>query len=139
MVVNEIPYLEATIKETLRLYPPIAVLFRRVTKSDGYTLAGVHLPKDTLVEVSSYSVHHNPEYYPDPDRFNPDRFMPENRHRLVPYTYLPFGAGPRNCVGMRFAQNELRIGLANFVLNYKVSAEPNLKVRNDFEISSFKK
>lgn len=59
----------------------------------GYTLEGVHLPKDTLIEINTYAIQRDPEYYPEPDRFNPERFLPENKHHLVPYTYLPFGAG----------------------------------------------
>ncbi len=114
-VMNKIPFLEATIKETLRKYPPVVRLDRRVGV-DNYQLAGIPLDKDITVEVSTLAVHRSEEYYPgklkcifknfynktfssflEPMRFNPDRFMPENKHLLVPYTYIPFGIGPRNC------------------------------------------
>ncbi|XP_017462306.1 PREDICTED: cytochrome P450 3A6-like, partial [Rhagoletis zephyria] len=94
-LLNNIPLLEATIKEVLRLYPPISVIFRRST-TDNYDLGGYIIPKGTNVEMSSYAIHRNPENYTDPDAFNPKRFLPENAHLLKPYTYLPFGAGPKN-------------------------------------------
>ncbi|XP_017492981.1 PREDICTED: cytochrome P450 3A9-like, partial [Rhagoletis zephyria] len=118
IVNGKIPYLEAVIKETLRMTPPVPRLQRRVG-TDTYKLNGVTLPKDVTVEVAVYAIHHSDEYYPEPSKFNPDRFMPENKHKLVPYTYLPFGAGPRNCVGMRFAYQELRLCLAKIVRQYK--------------------
>ncbi|KAH9394090.1 Cytochrome P450 3A4 [Tyrophagus putrescentiae] len=118
-VVNGISYLDGAIKETLRMYPPVTVLFRRVKAETGYTLEGVHLPKDTLIEINTYAIQRDPEYYPEPDRFNPERFLPENKHHLVPYTYLPFGAGPRNCIGMRFAYQEIKLCLAKVLLRYR--------------------
>ncbi|KAJ6223025.1 hypothetical protein RDWZM_001570 [Blomia tropicalis] len=110
--------LEAVIKESVRMYPQATVLFRRVT-TDNYELNGVPLPKDLMVEISTHTVHHDPEYYPNPEQFNPDRFMPENKHLLVPYTYLTFGAGPRNCVGMRFAYQEIKLLLSKLLIKYR--------------------
>src|SRR5690606_713115 len=101
-----------------RKYPPVTRLERRVGV-DGCKLGDYLLDKDMLIEVSAYSVHHNPEYYPEPSRYNPDRFMPENKHLLTPYTYLPFGIGPRNCVGMRFAYQEMKLALARIILKYR--------------------
>lgn len=100
------------------MYPQATVLFRRVT-TDNYELNGVPLPKDLMVEISTHTVHHDPEYYPNPEQFNPDRFMPENKHLLVPYTYLTFGAGPRNCVGMRFAYQEIKLLLSKLLIKYR--------------------
>ena len=124
LVINHIPYLEAVVKETLRMYPPLTELVRRVTV-DKYQLKDVTLEKDSVVIVPSYVVHHSEEYYPEPERFNPDRFMPENKHLLVPYTYMPFGQGPRNCVGMRFAYQEIKLCLARLALDYRFNPTPN--------------
>ncbi len=96
VVMSGIPYLEATIKETLRKYPPLSVV-GRVCEADNYKLGPATLPKGALINVMINAIHLNPEYYPSPHQFNPDRFMPENKHQLVPYTYLPFSIGPRNC------------------------------------------
>ncbi|KAH9405750.1 Cytochrome P450 3A4, partial [Tyrophagus putrescentiae] len=119
-LLNNIPLLEATIKEVLRLYPPISVIFRRST-TDNYDLGGYIIPKGTNVEMSSYAIHRNPENYTDPDAFNPKRFLPENAHLLKPYTYLPFGAGPKNCLGMRFAYQEIKLCLVKLICRYRFS------------------
>lgn len=125
-----IPYLEATIKETLRISPPVTRLQRRVGV-DGYKLGGVPLEKDTHVDLAVYAVHHSPEYYPDPEAFQPERFLPENKHNLIPYTYLPFGHGPRNCVGMRFAYQEMRLCLAKIIRNFAFATTSKTKIPLD--------
>ncbi|XP_054160834.1 cytochrome P450 9e2-like [Oppia nitens] len=98
-VVN-MPYLEACIAETLRD-------------------TGITIPKNTIISANIQYIHHNPDYYPEPDRWNPERFMPDNRHQLVPYTYMPFGLGPRNCVGMRFALMEAKTAIVYLVNRYR--------------------
>lgn len=135
IVVNNLPYLEAVVKETLRKYPPVSNLTRMVSK-DGYELGNVKLFKDQMVQVMSFQVHYDPEYYPEPERYNPERFMPENKDQLVPYTYLPFGIGPRNCIGMRFAYQEIKLCLAKLVLRYKFSAGANTPKKLQFKKGS---
>ncbi|KAJ6220315.1 hypothetical protein RDWZM_006127 [Blomia tropicalis] len=117
-IVTRLPYLEATIKETLRKYPPLARLERRLG-IDSYELGGIHLQKDQLIEISTLGVHYNPEYYPMPEKFDPSRFMPENKDKLYDYAYIPFGEGPRNCVGMRFAYQEIKLCLATIVRRFR--------------------
>ena len=78
-----------------------------------------------------YAIHHDPEYYPNPYNFDPERFMPENRDKLVPYTYMPFGAGPRNCVGMRFALMELKMCLIQLLRQYRIL--PGDKIEEGFK------
>ncbi|CAF0708583.1 unnamed protein product [Brachionus calyciflorus] len=68
--------------------------------------------KDLMIFVPLYALHHNPEIYPDPDRFDPERFNDENKQKRENNTYLPFGNGPRNCLGMRFALLEMKLALA---------------------------
>lgn len=134
-VVHQIPYLDAVIKETLRKYPPVVRLERRVTV-DSYKLNGVPLPKDQVVEIPTIAVHYHPDYYPDPHRFDPQRWMPENKHLLVPYTYLPFGDGPRNCVGMRFAYQEIKLALAQVITKYRFEANSNTPDKFYFQPAS---
>lgn len=91
---------------------------------EGYQLGGVTLAKDLVVEISVYGIHYDPENYPDPERWRPERFLPENKHLLKPFTYLPFGDGPRNCVGLRFAYQEMKLALAYILPRYRFSPAP---------------
>lgn len=118
-VINGLPYLEAAIKETLRRYPPVPRLQRICTAPDGYDLNGLHLAKGEGVEIVVYALHNDPQYYDEPDKFRPERFLPENAATLVPYTFIPFGDGPRNCVGLRFAYQEMKLCLAQVLLHYR--------------------
>ncbi|KAI7693639.1 hypothetical protein SSS_06904 [Sarcoptes scabiei] len=118
--VMTLPYLDAVLSETLRKYPPLVFLNR--TASEDYHIQeyDITVKKDRGVIIPVYAIHHDPEYYPDPERYDPERFMPENRHKLVPYTYLPFGGGPRNCIGMRFALTEAKLGIANLIKLFQI-------------------
>lgn len=106
--------------ETLRKYPPVVRLERRVSGKN-IKLGGIPLDDGVLIEIPTYTVHHDPDNYPEPSRFNPERFLPESKHLLVPYTYIPFGDGPRNCLGMRFAYQEAKLCLAAIVQRYHFS------------------
>ncbi|CAG2179113.1 unnamed protein product, partial [Oppiella nova] len=115
--VSKMPYLEACIAETLRLQPPLPVTHRHASQE--YILGNIlTIPKGMMVIFDIYALHHNSEYYPNPEVWDPERFMPENRDQLTPYTYMPFGTGPRNCVGMRFALMEAKTAVAHLVHKY---------------------
>uniref|UniRef100_A0A1B0D2M6 Cytochrome P450 n=1 Tax=Phlebotomus papatasi TaxID=29031 RepID=A0A1B0D2M6_PHLPP len=79
------------------------------------------IPKDTLIFIPVYTVHHDPKIYPHPHKFNPERFNEENMRNRHPYTYLPFGEGPRNCIGMRFGLLQTRIGIITMLTNYRLT------------------
>ncbi|XP_054154552.1 cytochrome P450 3A11-like [Oppia nitens] len=122
-----LPFLDSLIAETLRKYP----LFLRLEREamDDIQLGdddstGIQVEKGTVCEIPVYAIHHDPQYYPEPDRFNPDRFMPANRPLIKPYTYLPFGSGPRNCIGMRFALLESKLTLAKLSKRYRFRRLP---------------
>jgi cytochrome P450 len=108
-----LPVLERTLKETLRRYPPAWVGPRRTTRD--VTLGGVPIPAEIGVHYSSWATHHLPRLYPDPFRFDPDRFLRERESALPPGAYVPFGGGSRMCLGKRFGEYELR-ALAAVVL-----------------------
>ncbi|XP_054157851.1 cytochrome P450 3A56-like [Oppia nitens] len=126
--IAKMPYLEACIAETLRLYNTFAST-QRVSSQD-YLIEsiGLEIPKGMIVNFDIETLHHNPEYYPEPDRWDPERFMPYNRDKLVPYTYMPFGLGPRNCVGMRFALMETKTTAAYLVNKYHLFRTTKTKV-----------
>ncbi len=112
--------LERTLKETLRCYPAAWVGPRRTIRD--VTLGGVPVPAEIGVQYSSWATHHLPQLYPDPFRFDPDRFLPEREAALPRGAYIPFGGGSRMCLGKRFGEYELR-ALATVLLT-RVRLEP---------------
>ncbi|XP_037092122.1 cytochrome P450 9e2-like [Pollicipes pollicipes] len=109
--VSEMTYMDRVLNETLRMYPPAPRLERQCSKD--YILPGtsVHIPRGTLVQMPVVIMHRDPDIYPDPLRFDPDRFLPEEKEKRHPCSYLPFGNGPRNCIAMRFALFEAKVAL----------------------------
>lgn len=96
--VTELPYLEACIDEALRLYPVLGVLTREVVEK--YTLpSGLEVDKGVRIHIPVYHLQHSPDHFPEPERFRPERFLRENKKNVKPYTYMPFGEGPRICIG----------------------------------------
>ncbi|KAH6935455.1 hypothetical protein HPB50_006019 [Hyalomma asiaticum] len=110
-VVSNMKYLHCVLSEALRMYPP-APRLQRIASTD-YVLdeTGIRLAKGCAVAIPAYAMHHDPSFFPDPERFDPDRFSDENVGTIRQYSYLPFGAGPRNCVGMRFALLSVKLCL----------------------------
>ncbi len=121
---NTVPmrYLESVIDETLRMYPPIHLGTRRILSDVRFQ--GYGLPEGRRANYSIYLTHRNPEHWPDPGVFNPDRFLPENKRGRQPYTYLPFGGGPRNCLGAAFAQVEAKIVIARLIQTFDFTPNP---------------
>uniref|UniRef100_A0A182U3V9 Cytochrome P450 n=1 Tax=Anopheles melas TaxID=34690 RepID=A0A182U3V9_9DIPT len=120
---NEMRYLEACIKEGLRLYPSIPIIGRRLTED--VRLADHVVPAGTNAVIVVYQLHRDPAVFPNPDRFNPDHFMvdasssQEPRH---PFAYIPFSAGPRNCIGQKFGALEAKAVLVAVLRQYRVEA-----------------
>jgi cytochrome P450 len=116
------PLLEGVVKETLRLYPPAWLLARSVEGDD--EVGGYRLRRGEHVFISPYLTHRHPEHWPEPDRFIPDRFSAGVRvpggHRLA---YLPFGSGPRICIGNAFAMLELKLVLAMIVQRFDFTSD----------------
>ncbi|NWX16379.1 CP3AO protein, partial [Aegotheles bennettii] len=106
----QLEYLDMAVNETLRLFP-LGGRIERACKRD-VEINGVTIPKGTVVMIPPYTLQHNPEYWPNPEEFRPERFSKENKETIDPYTYLPFGAGPRNCIGMRFALLVMKVAIA---------------------------
>ena len=133
---TRLSYLDAVVSETLRLHTPVIRINRKCNEDYKISKLSLTLPKGSGIQIPLYAIHHNPHFYPDPFKFNPDRFLPENRHKLIPYTYLPFAAGPRNCIGMRFALMEAKLALAKVVLRYRLFRTTNTSVPLQFRNSS---
>jgi cytochrome P450 len=119
-------YTRMVFEETLRLYPPAHSISRRAVAAD--VIGGVTVPANSVITISPYVTHRNPELWPDPDRFDPERFAPDRaaaRHR---FAYLPFGGGPRICIGQGFAIAEAQVILASIAQSFRVKLVPGHKV-----------
>lgn len=112
----QMEYLDMAVNETLRLYPPGGRI-ERVCKST-VEINGVTIPEGTVTLIPAYVLHRDPEYWPEPEEFRPERFSKENKEAIDPYIFLPFGAGPRNCIGMRFALLTLKMAVVVLLQRY---------------------
>jgi cytochrome P450 len=114
--IGQLTYLDSVIRETLRLYPPIH-LGSRIAATD-IEFQEYTFPAGTRMMYSIYLTHRRPEDWSDPHRFNPERFAPDQRKRQTPYSFVPFSAGPRNCLGAAFAQVEAKVILARILQTF---------------------
>uniref|UniRef100_A0A0P4W4H9 Thromboxane-A synthase n=1 Tax=Scylla olivacea TaxID=85551 RepID=A0A0P4W4H9_SCYOL len=119
--VQQLKYLDQVFSESLRLYPPVVTFIMRES-ADDFKLGDYLIPKDLSILVPIWQIHHDPQYWPDPHTFDPERFSMDNKAMKTqhPMCYLPFGAGPRNCPGMRFAQLEAKLTLARIVKTFRL-------------------
>lgn len=124
---RSLPILNSVICETLRLKPPLTIVQRTAHEDTTLLNTGIKIPAKTAIIFHPYIIHRIPEYYPDPESFKPERFIGENSMESS-NAYMPFGIGNRLCVGMRFAQNELRAAIAQLILHYRLIPDPNLKL-----------
>ncbi|CAH2107110.1 unnamed protein product [Euphydryas editha] len=130
--INEMPFLHACLDETLRLYPVLGVLTREV--SEDYTLpTGLRLEKGTRIHIPVYHLHHNPEYFPEPEQFRPERFCGEEKKNIKACTYMPFGEGPRICIGLRFAKMPITAGILTVLKKHSVELAEGMPRTLDFQ------
>jgi len=115
--VYKLDYLDAVLNESLRMYPPAWQTGRM--SEEQVKLGNYTIPAKTSIQIPIYSIHHCEDYWPDHLKFDPERFSPENRSKIHPYHFMPFGHGPRNCIGMRFALTEAKITLAKVLLKFR--------------------
>ncbi|XP_062966004.1 cytochrome P450 4F2-like isoform X1 [Cynocephalus volans] len=115
----ELPFLTMCLKESLRLHPPVTVISRRCTQ-DIELPEGRVIPKGVTCLLSIFGTHHNPAVWPNPEVYDPFRFDPENIKGRSPLAFIPFSAGPRNCIGQTFAMAEMKVALALTLLRFRV-------------------
>ncbi|XP_050096593.1 cytochrome P450 6g1 [Anopheles aquasalis] len=124
---NEMPYLGMVISETARLYPVLPFLERQCSLPDGatgYKLEPHHdfvIPNKMPILIPIYAIHRDPKYFPNPLQFDPDRFSKENLDQILPCTYMPFGVGPRTCLGSHFGTLQIKIALVKLLSKYSIN------------------
>ncbi|KAI1300126.1 Thromboxane-A synthase [Halotydeus destructor] len=136
--VNELPLLESFMKESLRMFPPLAPFVNRTADVD-YEYNGMTIPAGAGVYVGVNQIQYDETCWPEPMTFNPERFSGQRKVEAI--AYQPFGAGPRNCVGMRFAVLQIKLAMAEFLLKYKFERGPTsegfqLEQNEEFAISA---
>lgn len=111
--------------ETLRKYPPAPAFLRKCTKTYKLKDAPGMVEEGLSVIIPCYGLHRDPEYFPEPDRFDPERFNDENRAKIWDYCYIPFGDGPRNCIGKRNVFGEMPLGgVTRSAFRYEIRDDP---------------
>ncbi|XP_071538556.1 cytochrome P450 4C1-like [Panulirus ornatus] len=123
-------YTENCIKENLRLYPPVPLVSRE--HKEEVTVCNYRIPAGVTLGISIYMVHRDPAQFPNPEVFDPDRFLPENAVKRHPYAFIPFSAGPRNCIGQKFAMMEMKIVTSSILRRFKVES---VKSPKDLELN----
>lgn len=124
--VQSMKYLDMIVSEVLRKWPPASVIDRIVTKTYNLGRPNKEATEDYIIKKGEgvwlpiWAIHHDPKYYENPHKFDPERFSDENRHKIKNNTYIPFGVGPRNCIGSRFALCEIKVMVYHLVKNMEL-------------------
>lgn len=115
---SKMEYFDRVIKEALRIYPPVAFISREL--SEDFVHDGFTQPKGSGCNIHIYDIHRDPAAFPDPEKFDPDRFLPQNCEARSNFAFIAFSAGMRNCIGQRFAMLELKTVLAKIITGFKI-------------------
>ncbi|XP_037713957.1 uncharacterized protein LOC119549770 [Drosophila subpulchrella] len=125
---REMTYLEKVIDETMRKRPVVGHLVRIATKRYEHSNPKYYIEEGTGVIVPTWAIHHDPEFYPEPEKFIPERFDEDQIQQRPACTFLPFGEGPRNCIGLRFGRMQVVVGMALLIHNFKFEIHPTKTV-----------
>eukprot|EP00914_Ancora_sagittata_P021358 GHVO01042172.1.p1 GENE.GHVO01042172.1~~GHVO01042172.1.p1 ORF type:complete len:479 (+),score=43.05 GHVO01042172.1:1546-2982(+) len=119
--VQGLSYLDMVLRETLRMYPPGALIVNRRC-TEPCTIKGLNIPEGMVIQANVWNIHYDPDIWgpTDPNVFEPERFTSERRAKMHPLVWLPFGAGPRNCIGLRFALLEAKIALVKLIKKFRI-------------------
>lgn len=126
-LVNEIEYLDCVINESMRLCPPLHIFDRKCEETCEIN-ERLTIPSGMDVIVPIYALHHDPEAWPDPEVYDPERFRGPAKDTRHPFQFLPFGAGPRNCIGMKYVMMEMKVALVRILRKFKFVRSPETQV-----------
>ncbi|XP_026326913.1 cytochrome P450 4g15 [Hyposmocoma kahamanoa] len=129
----EMKYLERCLMETLRLYPPVPIIARHLKQDITLPSNGKTLPAGCTIVIGTYKLHRRADVYPNPEKFDPDNFLPERSANRHYYAFVPFSAGPRSCVGRKYAMLKLKIILSTILRNFRVHSDLTEK---DFQLQA---
>ncbi|CAH0714228.1 unnamed protein product, partial [Brenthis ino] len=115
---SDMKYLECCIKESIRLYPSAPLIMRHLTKDT--VLSGYTIPAKSSCCICIYDIHRRADLFPEPERFIPERFLPENSKTRHPFSYIPFSAGHRNCIGQKYALLELKVVISRIIRKFRL-------------------
>nr|ACZ97413.1 cytochrome P450 CYP4G47 [Zygaena filipendulae] len=119
----EMKYLERCLMETLRMFPPVPIIARDIKRDIILPSNNKIVPAGATIVIGTYKLHRRPDVYPNPDKFNPDNFLPEKSANRHYYAFVPFSAGPRSCVGRKYAMLKLKIILSTILRNFRVHSD----------------
>ena len=125
----QLTYTRMVVEEALRLYPPAWSVSRNTIGED--EICGYHIPANSVISVSPYTIHRHPEFWDNPEGFDPERFTPDQAAKRPRYAYFPFGGGQRQCIGNEFALMEAQLVLAQVAQQYQLQLIPGLSVQPD--------
>ena len=124
-----LPYVKQVIQESMRLFPPAWVIGREPLTED--QLGEYRLPKRATLVIPTWVIHRHPEFWPEPEKFDPDRFLPEKVKARDKFCYLPFGGGPRICIGINFAMMEMQLVLPMILQKYTLRLAENQRIEKE--------
>ncbi|XP_048241236.1 cytochrome P450 3A24-like [Haliotis rufescens] len=136
-IVMKLSYLDRVFSETLRVYPAVTRIGRKTKEAT--TIKGYHIPAGMSVNFPIFAMHHDPEFWAEPEKFDPDRFLPENKGQLHNYYYAPFGVGPKSCIGMRLATLTFKMTVVSILQHFRLETTPNTEVPPELEKGVFVK
>ncbi|XP_045479100.1 cytochrome P450 4g15-like [Harmonia axyridis] len=119
----EMKYLERCLMETLRMYPPVPLIARQLRRDLKLTSEDLTVPAGCTVIIPTFKIHRDPVTYPNPEKFDPDNFLPERTANRHYYSFIPFSAGPRSCVGRKYAMLKLKILLSHLLRNFRIVSD----------------
>ncbi|KAJ8039312.1 Cytochrome P450 4V2 [Holothuria leucospilota] len=117
---QELEYMSCVIKESHRIFPPVPFIGREI--EEDISICGSEVPKGVSVFLAVYILHRDPHYFPNPEKFDPDRFLPANSEGRHNCAFIPFSAGPRNCIGQKFATMEQKVLLATILRKLNITS-----------------